>query len=173
MTFRRLIAPMTVATMLAITGGEALAQGAFPAPPPGQEAGQANDPALPSGNGSSPTANPMKAPPSQAECMEGFPPLRAEAEKRGQLIRAASQRHAPPDEACRLIADFGQTEIKMIKYVDSRAMKCGVPTQVADQLRNAHKNTEVVQNKVCTSAQQLQIRGPVGPTGDFEVRPTF
>jgi hypothetical protein len=173
MTFRCLIAPVTVAAILAITGGEALAQSALPAPPPGQEAGQANDPAFPSGNGSSPTANPMKAPPSQAECMERFPALRAEAEKRGQLIRTASNRHAPPDEACRLIANFGRSEIAMIKYVESHATKCGVQTQLADQLRNAHRNTEVVQNRICTSAQQLQVRGPVGPTGDFDNPSTF
>lgn len=167
MTLRRLITPLTVATILAIAGGEVLAQRAISAPPPGQEAGQANDPPV-SGNGSSPTANS-----SQAECTEGFPSLRAEAEKQGRLIKAASARHAPPDEACNLIANFGQTEIKMIKYVESHATRCGIPTQVTDQLRNAHRNTEVVQNKVCTSAQQQHIRGPVGPTGDFDTPSTF
>ncbi len=47
-------------------------------------------------------------------------PLREEAEKRGKLIKAASERHAPPDEACKLIGNFGQAEIKMIKYVESQ-----------------------------------------------------
>jgi hypothetical protein len=61
----------------------------------------------------------------------------------------------------------------MIKYVESHATKCGVQTQLADQLRNAHRNTEVVQNRICTSAQQLQVRGPVGPTGDFDNPSTF
>ena len=40
-------------------------------------------------------------------CMKGFVPLREEAEKRGKLIKAASERHAPPDEACKLIGNFG------------------------------------------------------------------
>jgi hypothetical protein len=40
--------------------------------------------------------------------MKNFMPLREEAEKRGKLIKAASERHAPPDEACKLIESFGQ-----------------------------------------------------------------
>jgi len=90
-------------------------------------------------------------------------PLREEAEKRGKLIKAASDRHAPADEACKLIGSFGQAETKMIKYVESHAAKCGIPSQVTDQLKNGHKNTESMQQKVCQVAQQQQ-RGPAGPS---------
>jgi len=96
--------------------------------------------------------------------MKGFMPLREEAEKRGKLIQAASSRHAPPDEACKLIGNFGQAEIKMIKYVESHAAKCGIPAQVSDQLKTGHKNTENMQQKVCAVAQQVQQRGPAGPS---------
>ena len=41
---------------------------------------------------------------------EGVLPLRAEAERRGKLIKAASDRHASPVEACKLIKNFGQAE---------------------------------------------------------------
>ena len=58
-------------------------------------------------------------------------PLREEAEKRGKMIKAASERHAAPDEACKLIENFGQAEVKMIKYVETNAAKCGIPPQVA------------------------------------------
>jgi hypothetical protein len=96
--------------------------------------------------------------------MNGFVPLREEAEKRGKLIKAAGERHAPPDEACKLITNFGQAEIKMINYVEKRAAKCGIPPQVADQLKTGHKNTENMQKKVCGFAQQAQQRGPAGPS---------
>jgi len=96
--------------------------------------------------------------------MKGFVPLREEAEKRGKLIKAASDRHAAPDEACKLIGSFGQSEIKMIKYVEGHAAKCGIPQQIADQLKNGHKNTESMQQKVCAAAQQVQQRGPAGPS---------
>ena len=96
--------------------------------------------------------------------MKGFVPLREDAEKRGKLIKAASDRHASPDEACKLIGNFGQAELKMIKYVETNASKCGIPPQISDQLKNGHKNTEKMQKQVCNVAQQQQQRGPAGPS---------
>ena len=92
--------------------------------------------------------------------MKGFVPLREEAEKRGKLIKAASDRKASPDEACKLIGNFGQAELKMIKYVETNSAKCGIPAQIGDQLRNGHKNTEKMQKQVCGMAAQVQARGP-------------
>jgi hypothetical protein len=109
-------------------------------------------------------AGPMQAGGPPDQCMKGFLPLREDAEKRGKLIKAASDRHAPPDEACKLIGGFGQAEIKMIKYVETHAAQCGIPPQIADQLKSGHKNTENMQQKVCAAAQQAQLRGPTGPS---------
>jgi hypothetical protein len=162
---------------------------AFP-PPPGQTV-RRNDPAFPPVNGAAPAAS-VGAPPSSSfpvngaapvagtqfergpagpsqagagdECMKGFMPLREEAEKRGKMIKAASDRHAAPQEACKLIGSFGQAELKMIKYVEIQAAKCGIPPQVADQLKAGHKNTEKMQKQVCDVAQQAQQRGPAGPS---------
>ena len=179
--------PLTVA-VVTIHAGQAGAQGAFPAPLPGHV--QASDPAFPPVNGAAPSASignspssfpvtgapPIAgssferppAPPSQGaaadDCMKAFIPLREDAEKRGKLIKAASDRHAPPDEACKLIGSFGQAEMKMIKYVETHASKCGIPPQVSDQLKAGHKNTETMQQKVCAVAQQQQQRGPAGPS---------
>jgi hypothetical protein len=160
---RHLIVPLTVASFV-IQAAELKAQGTFPAPVPGA-AFPANGSAFPPVNGAvtaavigAPSAFPSagaapltgsaftRAPPSQGgpsdECMSGFVPLRKEAEKRGKMIKAAGERHAPPDEACKLITNFGQAEIKMIKYVESHAAKCGIPPQISDQLKLGHKNTE-------------------------------
>ncbi len=52
----------------------------------------------------------------------------------------------------------------MIKYVEDHAAKCGIPPQIAEQLKNGHKNTENMQQKVCSAAQQVQQRGPAGPS---------
>ena len=188
MIIRRLMMPLTVAVVTA-HASQCLAQGAFPAPLPGQAA-PSNASPFPPVNGAAPTASvgaapssfpaqgaaPITgsafergpAPPSQAgpsdECMKGFIPLREEAEKRGKLIKAASERHAPPDEACKLIGNFGQAEIKMIKYVETNSAKCGIPPQIADQLKTGHKNTEKMQKQVCNVAQQQQQRAPAGPS---------
>ena len=183
---RRLIVPLAVAVVMA-HAGHSFAQGAFPAPLPGQAA-PANASPFPPVNGAAPAAPappsafpatgaaPVTgsafergpAPPSQAgaqdDCMKAFVPLREEAEKRGKLIKAASDRHAPPDEACKLIGNFGQAEIKMIKYIESHAAKCGIPPQISEQLKNGHKGTEAMQQKVCAVAQQQQQKGPAGPS---------
>jgi hypothetical protein len=188
---RRLIVPLTVALVTA-HAGQGFAQGAFPAPLPGQAAPQAapsNASPFPPVNGAAPAASagapassfpvtgaapftgaaferppapPQGGPPD--ECMKQFVPLREEAEKRGKLIKAASERHAPPDEACKLIASFGQAEINMMKFVQSHSAKCGIPPQVSEQMKTGHKNTETMQKKVCAVAQQAQQKGPAGPS---------
>ena len=94
--------------------------------------------------------------------------MRGEAEERGKLIKAASERRASPDEACELIRNFGQSEINLIKYVEANAARCGITPEVADQLRVGHRKTTVRQNMVCAVARQAQWRGPAGPVGDFD-----
>jgi hypothetical protein len=173
---RRLIVPLTIAAVT-VHAGQAFAQGAFPAPLPDQAAPASDASPFPPVNGAAPSASiggtlaPFPANGAAGgvsdTCMKGFAPLREEATQRGKLIKAASERHAPPDEACKLIGNFGQAELKMIKYVDANATKCGSPPEIADQLKVAYKNTEAMQNKVCAVAQRSQGREPAGPVGDF------
>ena len=156
-----------------------------PAFPPVNRAAPANDPAFPPVNGSAPTpslgasfpsggAAPFGgggqafAPPSQPgddACVKGFMQLRAEAEKRGKLIKTASDRHAPPAEACKLIGNFAQVETQMVKYVETHAAKCGIPPQISEQLKTGHKNTELMQQRVCAVAQGGGAQQkPAGPS---------
>jgi hypothetical protein len=186
---RRLIMPLAM-TVAAIHAGQVFAQGAFPAPLPGQAAAQGAFPAPLPGqaapstspfppvngaprtsfptNGAPPIGGAPPGPPSQAagaeECMKDFLPLREEAEKRGNLIKAASERKAPPDEACKLIKNFSQAELKMLKYVESHVAKCGIPPEVPTNLKHGHKNTETMQKKVCDVAEQQKQKGPAGPS---------
>ena len=178
MIIRRLIVPLTIA-VVTIHAGQAFAQSAFPAPLPGQAAPASNASPFPPVNGAAPAASvggsPFPAtgaapvagggsafdrgPPPQAggaadACMKAFVPLREEAEKRGKMIKAASDRKASPDEACKLIGSYSAAEVKMIKYVETNSAKCGIPPQIAEQLKNGHKNTEKMQKQVCTVAQQ-------------------
>jgi hypothetical protein len=176
---------------LALPAADLHAQGAFPAPLPGASSpaaspfppvssGPASSP-FPPVNGAASASSPFPsagvapisggfAPPQQAgppggdDCMKGFLPLRQEAEKRGSAIKAASARHAPPQEACKLIGNFAQSEVKMIKYIETNAQKCGIPANVGDQMKTGHKNTEKMMAQVCNVAQQVQTRGPAAPT---------
>jgi hypothetical protein len=186
---RRLIVPLTAAAITACAV-QANAQGAFPAPLPGQAAPTNASPfppvngaapatsfgqpsAFPS-NGAAPfpgagaSAAPMGPPPRAAggpseACMKDFVPLRDEAEKRGKLIRAAIERHAQPDEACKLVESYSQAEIKMMKYVQLNSTKCGIPPQISEQMKKGHTGTQATLKKVCTAAQAA-ARGPAGPS---------
>jgi hypothetical protein len=177
---RLLIAPLIVAIIPIAAGGELLAQNVFPAPLPGQT----GEPPV---NGSSPSATPMSpfpsydippigalgrgppvAPAVSRECVDGYTPLREDAEKKSKLITAASERRASPVEACKLIDSFRAAQARLIRYVETNAAKCTIPAQIAEQLNASQKKTTDLLTKVCTLAQQqMRKRAPAGPTGDF------
>jgi hypothetical protein len=185
---RYLIVPLTMA-VLAVQAVEVRAQGAFPAPLPSGAAAPAGASPFPPVNGApaaspfppvngAPAAvvsapspfgafsqpGPQAGPPGGDDCMKQFMPLRQDAEKRGQAIKTASARHAPPQEACKLIGNFSQSEVKMIKYIEANAQKCGIPPNVGEQMKSGHKNTEKMLAQVCNAAQQVQQRGPAAPS---------
>lgn len=192
MNIRRLIVPLSLA-LFAMQATLVHAQGAFPAPLPSGAAAPASASPFPPVNGAPASSSPFPpvngaapspfpsngaapmggggafgapqqaGPPGGEDCMKGFLPLRQDAEKRGSAIKAASERKAPPDEACKLISAFSQSEVRMIKYIEANAQKCGIPPSVSQQMKTGHKNTEGMRAKVCNVAQQQQQRGPAAP----------
>jgi hypothetical protein len=189
---RHLIAPLTIAAV-SLYAGQAGAQGAFPAPLPGQTAAPAASPFPPvngapaatiaappaSSSAFSTGAAPIGGaggfgsgpPPSQASgppdaCMKNFIPLRQETEKRGKLLEAAGKKKgASPDEICKLLTGYSQAEFKMMKYVESNGSKCGIPPQIGDQLKTSHTKTAEMQQRVCGVAQQAaQARAAATPS---------
>ena len=156
-------------------------------PPVRGAAPPANDPAFPPVNGSAPSSFPVNgaaplagagfgpapSPQSQSQpqsvelmqtCMKEFMPLRTDAEKKGKMIKAASDRHATADVACKLIKNYGAAESKMMSYVEKNGGRCGIPSQIGDQLKASHKNTETMLEKVCGAAAEAQTRAPAGPS---------
>lgn len=135
-----------------VGGGSAFGQGAAP---------------LPGGFTPVPgaTPRPQQQPPGGEQCMKEFVPLRQEAERRGERIRKASERKAPPSEACKLIGEYMQAEARMMKYVEANWQRCGIPSEITKQIRDSHKNTQQLRSRVCTAAAQMQQpRGPAGPS---------
>jgi hypothetical protein len=182
----RLTLPLAMAALV-LSAAEVCAQGAFPAPLPSQSNASPFPPAnsssspfppvnsaspfpevgtAPAGSGafvgvpSGPQAGP---PPGGEQCMSQFLPLRQDAEKKAALIKAAGTRHAPPDEACKLIASFAGAEVKMIKFIEANAKKCGIPPEIGKQMHDGHLNTEKMKTTVCNVAAQRQQQGGGGP----------
>lgn len=185
MTIRLIVS--LAAAALVLQAADLKAQGAFPAPLPGQAAPQAASPfppvngvtAAPARPAPSPSAfttgappvggaaafgAPQAGPPPGAEdCQKGFLPLRQEAEARANAIKAASKRKAPPQEACKLLSSFSQAEVRMIRYIEANTKKCGIPPSVGEQMKKGHASTEQLQQKVCAVAAQAQ-QAPAGPS---------
>ncbi len=186
MTIRLIVSLAAVA--MVVQAADLKAQGAFPAPLPGQAAPQAASPfppvngvpAAPARPAPSPSAFTTGAPPvggasfgapqrqagpppGAEECQKGFLPLRKDAETKANAIKAASKRKAPPQEACKLIGSFSQAEVKMIRYIEANAKKCGIPPQVGEQMKKGHAGTEQLQQRVCAVAAQAQ-QAPAGPS---------
>ena len=138
------------------------------APPPSGAFG--NAPAHASFPGNAPMASaPFAAPPTQGgptdECMKNFLPLRQEAEKRGHLLKEAGEKKVTADEACKLINNFIVAEVKMMKYVDANAARCGIPPQISEQLKKGHAGSEGMRARICGAAAQMKNQAAAGPTG--------
>jgi hypothetical protein len=182
---QRRIMPLVAAALL-LAATTARAQTPFPAPLPGGQAAPANASPFPPANGApsafppagAPSAFPATGaaplgaipggpqagpPPGGEACMKEFMPLRQDAEKKAAAIKAASQRKAPPDEACKLLASFDGAEVKMMQFMKANSARCGIPPQILAQLATGHGNTEKMKTMVCKVAEQRAKGGGAGP----------
>lgn len=151
-----------IATLL--FAGPAAAQMTVAPPPPGGGFG----PAPSQGGFQAPPAQGGFQPPPQQQqqqeppCFKEFMALRGEAEKRGKALQAAGQRKVKPVEACRLFNDLQAAEVKLIKYAETNASWCGIPTDLIKQMKDGHSKVMEIRTRVCQAAAQPQ-RAP-GPT---------
>ncbi len=91
--------------------------------------------------------------------MEKFAPLRQDAEKRAKMIQAASERKAPPQEACGLIKAYVQAESKLVNYVTTKQTACGIPAEIPKQLKANQGRSQQMMKVVCQAAAQPQGGG--------------
>lgn len=116
-----------------------------------------------------PAAAQWQTPPQQPQqqqepppCVQEFVKLRETAEKKAGAIRAASERKAPPQEACALLNAFTASEATMIKFAVENQVWCGIPPQLIDNMKKGHANSTALRTRVCAIAAQPQR--PAGPS---------
>jgi len=105
----------------------------------------------------------------QEQCMKQFGPLREEAQRRANLIKAASERKAPAQEACKLINNFVQAEAKLVAFVTSKQSLCHIPADIPKQMKTGHARTLELRKNVCAAATAQQQGGPAAPPSLSEV----
>jgi len=103
-----------------------------------------------------------QAPQQEPPCATEFFKLRDTAGKKAEAIRAASQRHAPPQEACGLFNAFSAAEAKMLKYAIDNSVWCGIPPQIITQIKEQHAKSNEIRTKICQAAAAPPR--PAGPT---------
>jgi hypothetical protein len=88
--------------------------------------------------------------------MAEFNKLREERDKKGLAAKAAGEKHASREEMCKLISSYAASEAKWVKFTEAGVSTCGIPSQIATQLKQGHANTEQLKERVCAA-------GPAGP----------
>jgi len=87
----------------------------------------------------------------QPPCMNDFIPLRQDVEKRAGAIKAAMERKAPAQEACKLFQSFAAAEAKLLKFSEANATWCGIPAQAVTQMKTGHAHTLKARTQVCSA----------------------
>ncbi len=101
----------------------------------------------------------QSAPPQQAPpCVQEFFKLRDEAEKKASAIRAANERKASPREACQLFGALVTAQTKMLKYANENTAWCGIPPQVATDLKQGIAKISIIRTKICEAAAAPAVR---------------
>ena len=119
----------------------------------GAQAQQPWQPSQPSPQQSQPS--PQQSQPSAQQappCVQEFFRLRDDAEKKASAIKAASERKAPPKEACQLFGALMTAQSKMLKFANENGTWCGIPPQIAEQIKVAEAKISEIRTKVCQAA---------------------
>ena len=113
-------------------------------------------------------------PPAQPEpppCIKEFLKIRADTEKKGLAIKAASEHKASPKEACHLFNVFTVAEAKMIKYAVDNAAWCGIPESAVQQMKKGHVKAMDMRTKICRMAEAPPV--PAGPSLSDALAPSI
>jgi hypothetical protein len=102
-------------------------------------------------------AQPQQEPPP---CVQEFFKLRDEAEKKAAAIKTANEHKVSPREACPLFGALLAAQTKMLKYTNDNGVWCGIPKQVADQIKQAVVKVSEIRTKVCQAASAPAAQGP-------------
>ncbi|MPZ40636.1 MAG: hypothetical protein GEU95_21810 [Rhizobiales bacterium] len=102
---------------------------------------------------------PRAAPPAKCQALLA---IRDELQNHGAAIEAANKKKANVKVACRLFRTYIATEGKMLRMLEADGASCGVPAQIAQQVKGSHAKAQQIGKQVCDAA----ARGPAqaGPT---------
>ncbi len=97
-------------------------------------------------------------------CFNDFLPLRQEAEKRANFIRAAMERKQKltQPEACAAFKALTAAEGRMVKFVEEKNVWCGIPLEAVKVMKTNAARTAKMRDQICNGARPMG--GPPAPS---------
>ncbi len=107
-----------------------------------------------------PQASPFGGGGGMPPCMAEFAKLRDDVQKLGLAAKAAGQRKVSRQEMCKHITAYSAAELKWVKYTEANTTSCGIPAEVAQQLKQVHTNTEQTNERICAAVDGPRLDVP-------------
>jgi hypothetical protein len=82
-------------------------------------------------------------------CVMEFGKLRNEVQERGAAAKNASERKVGREKMCKIVQAYSAAEAKWLKFVEAGVSTCGIPREVANQLKQVHARTEQARTNIC------------------------
>jgi hypothetical protein len=92
--------------------------------------------------------------------MAEFTKLREEVVRTGVSARSASQRKVPREETCKYITAYAAAEERWFSFTAAGVQSCGIPPQIATQLKQVRANTEQTRERICMAALAEPVTAP-------------
>lgn len=96
------------------------------------------------------------APPPQQQqqqqvppCVRDFMPLRNEAEKRANSLKAVMEKKPTREQACAAFKNFSGAESRVVAYVRKNGNSCGIPAEAVKAMAANHARTMKAQKQIC------------------------
>lgn len=99
----------------------------------------------------------------QPPCVRDFLVMRANTEKAAAALKAANDRKPPLSEICQLFNRYISAEMKMLKFMETNNVWCGIPPQAVQQVKTNHTQVTQFRKKVCDAAKAQASGGGGGP----------
>jgi hypothetical protein len=89
---------------------------------------------------------------SPQECGAKFLPLRTETERRGGLLKTATEQKVERAELCKLFRSYSASESTMLKFMLANQSACNIPPNIVDQVKTGSARTAQLTKQVCNTA---------------------
>jgi hypothetical protein len=96
---------------------------------------------------------------AQPPCMAEFFKMREDVEKKNRNAKAVGERKPSREEMCKQVTIVAVAQAKWAKFADANVASCGIPREVAQQLKTVLDRTDQIKKALCAPGP-----APVAPS---------